>query len=371
MESPQSTPSRGQSPRVSVILPAFNAERFVAEAVDSILGQSLAEFELIAIDDGSTDTTGSLLAARAAHDPRIRIIARGNRGLTRSLNEGLETARADYVAIMNADDVSLPERLATQAAFLDLHPAVAAVGSQTRLMLADGKAGPATSLPESPAAIRSFLLRASALAHPAVMLRRQAVLDAGGYRAQIEPAEDYDLWLRLAERHDLANLPDVLLHYRVHAGQSTARAYEAVAIASLVAQAAARARRAGRPDPVNGLASIGRGFAEQLGITAAEISLHAIENALSRSETLLATGAPPAAAKEPLESLHGDPVVEAAPEFFAAAGLWLQGRVRVSEGRYAKAVPLMVKAAVVEPLFRSRLAGALERRVNQRRNRRT
>jgi hypothetical protein len=354
-------------PRVSVVLPVFNAEAFLGEAVESVLAQSLEDFELIAIDDGSTDASRGILESFAARNGRVRLFARENRGLAATLNEGIQRAAAAYVAIMNADDISLPERLATQAAFLDAHPAVAAVGSQTRLMLADRTAGPPTSLPESPAAIRSFLLRASALAHPAVMLRRQAVLDAGGYRPQIEPAEDYDLWLRLAERHDLANLPDVLLHYRVHAGQSTARAYEAVAIASLVAQAAARARRAGHPDPVAGLTSIGREVAEQLGITVAAISRHAIENALSRSETLLATGAPPAVAKEPLESLHGDPVVEAAPEFFAAAGLWLQGRVRVSEGRYAKAVPLMVKAAVVEPLFRSRLAGAPHGRCTCRR----
>lgn len=353
-------------PRVTVVLPAYNAEPFVGEATDSILGQTLRDLELIAIDDGSTDSTGRILADRAARDSRIRLIARENRGLTRTLNEGLAESRAAYVAIMNADDASLPDRLALQAAFLDAHPQVAAVGGQTRLMLADGMPGPATSLPQSPAAVRAFLDKASPLAHPAVMFRRAAVMEAGGYRPQIEPAEDYDLWLRLAERHDLANLPDVVLHYRVHAGQATARAFEAVAIATLVAQVAAKLRRSGQPDPVDGRSAIDSSVATELGISTDEIARHAIETALSRCECLLATGASPAAAAAPLEALRDHPLATLRPQLFAAASRWLEGRVLMSQGRYASAVPLIVRAAMAEPDFRSRLAGAFERRVNAR-----
>ena len=356
----------GALPRVSVILPAYNAEPFVALAVSSILRQSLTDLELVAIDDGSTDATGRILAEIASRDPRVRLTRRENRGLTRSLEEALETSRSGYVAVMNADDVALPERLAKQAAFLDDHPAVAAVGSQTRLMLADGTPGPATSLPQQPGEVRSFLAKASALAHPAVMLRREAALAVGGYRPQIEPAEDYDLWLRLAEQHDLANLPDVLLHYRVHGGQATARAAEAVAVASLVAQAAAQTRRAGRPDPVEGKTNVDRALAGQLGITSEAIARHAIENALSRSESLLTLGEPEATVRQPLKSLRADRLSADAPKFFAAAAVWLDGRVLMSAGHYGLAVPLLLKAAVGEPIFRSRLAGALARWANQR-----
>lgn len=352
-------------PRVSVILPAYKAERFVGEAVDSILGQTLTDFELIVIDDGSTDGTGTILAERAAGDPRVRLVSRPNRGLTPTLNEGLAAARADYVAIMNADDVALPERLERQAAYLDAHPTVAAVGSQTRLILADGTAGPAVSLPQAPAEVRAFLTKASPLAHPAVMFRRAAVIAAGGYRPRIEPAEDYDLWLRLAERHDLANLPQVLLHYRVHGGQATAGGFEAVAVCTLVAQAAARARQAGQPDPVEGRARVDRVLAAELGITAEEIARHAIETALSRSECLLATGAPVTVAREPFEAVRNHAVARTMPDLFAAASRWLDGRVLIAQGRYAQAVPVIVEAAVREPSFRSRLAGALERRVNR------
>jgi hypothetical protein len=352
-------------PRVSVVLPVYNAERFVGEAIDSILGQTLADFELIVIDDGSTDDTPRILADRVSRDPRIRLIARENRGLTPTLNEGLEGARGPFVAIMNADDIALPERLERQVAFLDTHPAVAAVGSQTRLMLADGTPGPSVSLPQTPADVRRFLPKASPLAHPAVMFRRAAVVEVRGYRPQIEPAEDYDLWLRLADRHELANLPNVLLHYRVHGGQSTAGAFEAVAIATLVAQAAARARQAGQPDPVEGRSRVDRDLAAKLGITPDRIARCAIETALSRSECLLATGAPATVAWEPFEALREHAVARAVPELFAASSRWLEGRVLMAQGRYAQAVPLIVEAAVREPGFRSRLAGALERRVNR------
>ena len=151
-------------PRVSVVLPVFNAEPYVGEAVESILAQSLADFELIAIDDGSTDGSPGILTGFAARDSRVRVITRENRGLAATLNEGIGLATAAYCAIMNADDISLPERLAKQAAFLDAHPHVAAVGSQTRFFAAGASAAPATSLPESPAAARRFLATASPLA---------------------------------------------------------------------------------------------------------------------------------------------------------------------------------------------------------------
>jgi hypothetical protein len=354
------------TPRVSVVLPVYNAERFVAEAVESILGQSLTAFELVVIDDGSTDRTPGILAGLAARDRRVRLVSRENRGLTRTLNEGLETAAGEYVAIMNADDVALPQRLEKQAAFLDAHPQVAAVGSQTRFLADGGGRGPATSLPRAPDAVRAFLAKASPLAHPAVMLRRSAVLAVGGYRPQIEPAEDYDLWLRLAQHHDLANLPDVLLDYRLHAGQSTAKACESVAIATLVAQAAAKRRAAGEPDPVQTVSAVERGLAGALGISEAEIARQTIDTALSRAESILAAGGPTTAARESLLSLEGHPVAASEPKLLAAAGRWLEARILMSEGRHAAAVPLIIEAAIAEPAFRSRLAGAIERRVNER-----
>ena len=351
-------------PRVSVVLPVFNAERYVAAAVGSILGQTLGDFELIVIDDGSTDATPAILADLAARDRRVRLVSRGHRGVVHSLNEGLREARAAYLAIMNADDVALPERLARQAAFLDAHPAVAAVGSQSRVMLADGAPGPVTRLPQSPAALRAIEMQASPLSNPTVMMRRNAALEIGGYRPQFSPAaEDYDLWLRLGERHDLANLPDVLLFYRLHPGQLTGQSYEAVAIAALVAQAAARARRAGLADPVEGRACVDRDLAACLGITESEIARFAIENALSRGESLVTAGASESACMQPLEALRDHAVAARERGLFIGAVRWLRARLLVRQGRRARALLLFCGATAADSVFRRRITGFIQRRM--------
>lgn len=350
-------------PRVSVVLPVYNAEPYVAEAMESLLAQSLGDFELIAIDDGSTDGSPRILAGFAGRDRRVRVIARENRGLAATLNEGITLATAAYVAIMNADDIALPDRLAKEAAFLDAHPEVAAVGSQTRFLATAPIAAPATSLPQSPSAVRRFLETASPLAHPAVMFRRQAVLDVGLYRPQMVPAEDYDLWLRLAERADLANRPDVLLHYRLHAGQSTANRDEAIATATLVAQAASRERRAGRPDPVDGAASLSPALLARLEIRETDIARQILETALSRAETLLAATGSSAQAFGPLTVLEGHWSVRKQPRLWAACNRWLEARVALQQGRIIAAVPKLLASIAADRSFASRLAKALARRV--------
>lgn len=352
----------GSQPRVSVVLPAFNAERYVAAAVDSILRQTLSDFELIAIDDGSTDETPAILREKAAADARIRLVSRPNRGLTRTLNEGVGLARAAYVAIMNADDIALPPRLERQAAFLDEHPQVAAVGTATRTFAEEGQPQVVTVMPADPEGLRSLLASTSPFAHPTVMFRRQAVVDAGLYRPQLEPAEDYDLWLRLAERHDLANLGEPLLDYRLHAGQSTAWSFERVAIGAIVARASAEARRRGLADPVAGVGSIDRPFAATLGITDQQISRATIEIAVSRGECLVALGVEAADCLQPLESLRAHPAADCESSFFVGAHRWLQARLMMRAGRWVRAVPLLMQAMAADAVFRRRLVGAIRRR---------
>jgi glycosyltransferase involved in cell wall biosynthesis len=350
-------------PRVSVVLPVFNAARYVAEALDSILGQTLRDCECIVIDDGSTDGTPTILAGRAALDPRIRIVSRPNRGLTRTLNEGIGLARAAFVAIMNADDIASPGRLEKQVAFLDAHPRVAAVGSATITFAEAGPRKVVAEPPADPTALRSLLMRTSPFAHPTVMFRKQAVVDAGMYRPQFEPAEDYDLWLRLAERHDLANLTEPLLEYRVHAGQATARAFERVAVAMLAAQAAARLRQAGHRDPTPDLDTIDRDAAARLGVTDAAIARAAILAALGRAEMLLAVGASAETVHEILGGVAAGRVGRDAPRLLAAARLWIYARMLLADGRRAAAISGFIRAALADGAFRARLAGAVGRRL--------
>jgi len=347
-------------PRVTVVLPVWNAGEYLAAAVESIRAQTLADWELLAIDDGSTDGSRQVLDDFARRDRRIVMTSRPNRGLAATLQEGIERARSGVVALMNADDVSHPDRLARQLAFLERHPTVAALGTQTRLFV-DGHATAIESrLPLSPQACRRFLPVAPPLAHPTVMLRREAVLAVGGYRPQ-SYLEDYDLWLRLAEHHDLANLPDALLDYRLHDGQFSSARDEKVAVATLVIRAAAAARRSGRPDPLAG-ASADRATAERLGIRVADIVAQVRSVALGRAEQVLsATGSAERAERE-LALLDEHWTAAADPRRWRAAHDWLAGRGLLARGDRLGAMRCMAKAAAADPVLVRRLMAAAIRR---------
>lgn len=211
------------TPAISVLLPVYNAAPYVREAVASILAQTLRDFELILMDDGSTDASGEILRLLAAEDCRIRLVQRENRGLIATLNEGLALARAPYIARMDADDISLPERLQRLYAHMERHPVVVALGSAIQYMDAAGRPGRVKQYPVGDA-VADAVLWGSPLAHPAVMLRTQAVREAGGYPAAFPHAEDYALWLRLYAPGAIDNLPDVLLRYRLH-GASVSHVY--------------------------------------------------------------------------------------------------------------------------------------------------
>jgi GT2 family glycosyltransferase len=204
-------------PAVSVILPVFNGERFVREAVASILSQTFNDFELIVIDDGSSDHTPEILAALAKQDDRLRLITRPNRGLVASLNEGLAAARAPLIARMDHDDVSLPHRLAAQVRRMNHEPELVCLGGGQMMIDSAGRDLRVVMPPADHLEIdRRLLAGHGAICHPSAMIRRAALDKAGHYRADFYPAEDLDLWLRLAEVGKLANLQDVVLRYRIH-----------------------------------------------------------------------------------------------------------------------------------------------------------
>lgn len=208
-------------------MPVYNAERYVAEAVESILSQTLADFEFIIIDDGSTDRSLALLESFAAKDGRVRLSSRPNTGYVEALNEALAQAGSPLVARMDADDVSLPQRFARQTEYLQHHPDCLAVGSGVALIDPDGAVLCDEVPPLAHAEIEARLLQGlGGLAHPSAMIRREALMAVGGYRKQCYGAEDKDLWLRLGERGLLANVPDILLKYRVHDDNFTFRNYE-------------------------------------------------------------------------------------------------------------------------------------------------
>lgn len=202
-------------PKISVLMPVYNSAQYIQQAVDSILKQTLSDFELIIINDGSTDHSGAILQSLAATDRRICLIQRENRGLIATLNQALSLARAPYLARMDADDIYMPERLALQYTYMKTHPATAIIGAAIQYIDSAGTLGRIKKYPTYVNLGDAFFW-GSPLAHPTVMMRAEAVRKAGGYPSDFPAAEDYALWLRLLSLGKIDNLPDVLLSYRVH-----------------------------------------------------------------------------------------------------------------------------------------------------------
>ena len=210
-------------PTLTVVMAVFNGALYLREAVDSLLAQTFADFELLIVDDGSTDATRAIIESYS--DRRITLLANErNLGLSRSLNRGVALARGDYVARMDADDISEQDRLATQFEFLERHPDVVVVGSSYTLIDQHGRHVGRRWVPCDDAGIRWMLQFCSPFAHSAVMMRKTALEDlAAVYDESLVYAMDYDLWIRLAELGRLANLNELLVRWRIHPDSMTGR----------------------------------------------------------------------------------------------------------------------------------------------------
>ncbi len=198
-------------------MPVYNGEEYLSGAIESILGQTFPDFEFLVIDDGSTDSSRKIILSYK--DPRIRLVRnRRNIGLTRSLNRGLRLARGEYIARMDADDVSLPHRLERQVNFMDGNPGTGICGSWIRV-IGDGS-GEIWRAPAEHGTIASTLLFNPALFHPTVIFRRDLLeMYALRYDEKLKYAQDYALWVESSKHFALANLEEVLLWYRIHPGK--------------------------------------------------------------------------------------------------------------------------------------------------------
>ena len=195
-------------------MPVYNAARYVGDAVRSVLAQTFADFELLVIDDGSADASAEVV--QSFSDPRIRFVRNErNLGLTPTLNHGLSLARGGIVARQDADDVSEPDRLARQVAHLDAHPDTALVGTWYRKIDADGRISADRRLPVRDAELRWAMLSYCPFVHSAATFRRDAVMALGGYDERFVYAQDFDLWSRVVRRYRVANVPEMLVRYRV------------------------------------------------------------------------------------------------------------------------------------------------------------
>lgn len=203
-------------PKVTVLMPVYNGEPYLRKAIESILNQTFTDFEFLIINDGSVDRTVSII--ELYNDPRITLIHNeSNLGLVATLNKGLDLARGEYIARMDSDDLCLPERIAKQVLFMDLHPEVGVCGTGYE----DMKTGRNIIRPTEHEDIIEFMLKSGcALAHPTVMIRT-AVLRKNRlyYDPDYQQAEDFELWTRMIKVTHLANIPEVLVRHRTHSSQ--------------------------------------------------------------------------------------------------------------------------------------------------------
>lgn len=207
------------NPRVSILMPAYNAAPYLREAVDSIMGQSFQDFELIVLDDASTD--GSVSILNSYSDSRIvRYTSNKNIGLANILNIGIDMARGEYIARMDADDISLPTRLQTEVEYLDSHPKIDLVSCGMQQF---GLSGRTMSYKESFWLVCYNAFFFSPILHASSMWRKKSFESKNlHYRQERVPSEDYDLWVRaLCKGLKLINIPDVLYRYRIHGNQNT------------------------------------------------------------------------------------------------------------------------------------------------------
>lgn len=236
--------------KVDVLLPVRNGAKYIGEALASIQPDIDAVSSIIIVDDGSTDDTVAIVN-NFQPQSKIRLYQQAQYGLVAALNRALRLSRAEYIARMDADDISLPGRLPAQLAYLETHRDVAVVGTQIARIGPGGESlGSRTTYPCDNESISLQLMqKGCVVSHPTVMARRAALLQCGGYRNAFKDAEDYDLWLRVIEQAAIANLPEVFLKYRQHPGQVSNARNLRQSFSRDLARWCAAERRSGRPDP--------------------------------------------------------------------------------------------------------------------------
>jgi len=242
------------TPLLTVVMPVRNGARWLAEAVDSVVRQTLSDLELLVIDDGSTDETLQILGDWMGRDGRIRLLRQQSRGLVAALNYGLAEARGPFLARLDADDRAAPERLERQIRVLDNDPSIGLLGSWAQRIDEHGRPRGNLRPKTDSRQLVDILKDANPFIHSTIMLRTEIVRGLGGYRTAFEAAEDYDLWLRMSEVTRLANVAEPLVQYRRHGANVSTRKAIRQSFSVRLAQRAARIRRQTGHDPAAELA---------------------------------------------------------------------------------------------------------------------
>ena len=243
------------TPLVSVLLSTRNGSRYLEEALGSLAAQTYPELEIVAVDDGSNDSTPDILARFVARHPRTRLLRTEGVGLAAALHRAAGEATGAYLARQDDDDRSHPERIARQIRFFQAHPEVGVLGTAATRIDEGGKAIGPYPVPSTRAEIAAALRRGTPFVHGSVMMRREVYDASGGYRAAFQAAQDVDLWLRIPKGIGFVNLPEPLYEWREHPGGVFARARDRQLFFAAVARVFAEERRASGADSIALLAS--------------------------------------------------------------------------------------------------------------------
>ncbi len=336
------------SPTVSVVMCVYNGERYLDEAIDSILRQSMEDFEFVIVDDGSTDGTGEILRRYAAAEDRVRVVTRPHEGIIGAANHGCGLARGRYIARMDADDVAVPDRLEKEVAFLEAHPNVAVVGGAIQMINDSGVTLETITLPQGDQEIKDLLLRENAMAHVAAVFRRDVLNAVGGYRGAFAQAEDYDLWLRVADCHELANLPDVVMHCRTRPDSVSVRFRRQQVLSKVGAQLSAHERRTTGRDPLAAAGLVTSEGLKALGIERGKVSGMLLEHYARTANHLVRAGH----AAEALSFLNralAEARAEGLGNEFEAGLLWERADVALRSRRYAASLRSFLLACLLDP----------------------
>ena len=237
------------SPDVSVVMPVYNGQRWLAQSIDSVLAQTHRNLELIVVDDGSQDQTPAILDSFARRDGRVRVVTQAKLGIVAALNRGIAAAAAPLIARLDADDVALPSRLELQLAEFRQRKGLVLLGSRTEKIDGEGRHAGTMGQASQHRDLKAELRLRNPFVHSSVMFDKAVAQHCGGYRMAFDGAEDFDLWLRMSEEGEIAIQPKILTQYRIHGGNVSATRAVRQVISNRLAIRCAELRSQGLPDP--------------------------------------------------------------------------------------------------------------------------
>ncbi len=354
MQQRQDRKLNDKCPSISVVMSVYNGERFLREAVESILNQTFRDFEFIIIDDGSNDTSASMLDFYQRKDLRVRVYHQKNKGLVESLNRGCGFARGKYIARMDVDDIAIRNRLMWQVDFMEKHPEIGVVGGAIEVVNTTGKSLVTHRYPINNREIQQALVRGDCpLVHPAILMRKEVFVSVGGYRKFVVDAEDYDLWLRIADRSQLANLEMVVLKYRRHPHQISIHRFKQQALSNLAARLSAVSRKNGKPDALVSVKEITPSVLMELGMSEAMQQAAVVRSYLTSILSMYEACEYSAACKLMNEMLHSSEWKHAESAAVSDSHV-LRARIYWHQRKFAKSILNAGHAVITRPIILAR-----------------